>query len=66
VTVDGGTKCFSTDSGVPLVARGVDAATRYAFFGDEHGKLLLAQGRAARGRCWARAWSSSRRTATRP
>lgn len=44
VTVDGGTKCFSTDSGVPLVARGVDAATRYAFFGDEHGKLLLAQG----------------------
>lgn len=44
VTVDGGTKCFSTDSGVPLVARGVDAATRYAFFGDEHGKLLLPQG----------------------
>jgi 3-hydroxy-D-aspartate aldolase len=41
VTVDGGTKCFSTDSGVPLVARGADAATRYAFFGDEHGKLLL-------------------------
>ncbi len=42
VTVDGGTKCFSTDSGVPLVARGVDpAASRYAFFGDEHGKLLL-------------------------
>jgi len=42
VTVDGGTKCFSTDSGVPLVARGVDpVASRYAFFGDEHGKLLL-------------------------
>lgn len=49
VTVDGGTKCFSTDSGVPLVARGVDAATRYAFFGDEHGKLLLAQGAGSAG-----------------
>lgn len=40
VTVDGGTKCFSTDSGVPVVAKGVDAASRYAFFGDEHGKLM--------------------------
>ena len=40
VTVDGGTKCFSTDSGVPLVAKGADAASRYAFFGDEHGKLM--------------------------
>ena len=44
VTVDGGTKCFSTDSGVPLVAKGVDAASRYAFFGDEHGKLMPPQG----------------------
>jgi D-serine deaminase-like pyridoxal phosphate-dependent protein len=42
VTVDGGTKCFSTDSGVPIVAQGVDAASRYAFFGDEHGKLMFA------------------------
>lgn len=42
VTVDGGTKCFSTDSGVPLVAKGADAASRYAFFGDEHGKLMPA------------------------
>ncbi|MBB3637131.1 DSD1 family PLP-dependent enzyme [Variovorax atrisoli] len=40
VTVDGGTKCFSTDSGVPVVAKGADAASRYAFFGDEHGKLM--------------------------
>jgi len=44
VTVDGGTKCFSTDSGVPLVAKGADAASRYAFFGDEHGKLIPPQG----------------------
>jgi len=40
VTVDGGTKCFSTDNGVPVVAKGADAASRYAFFGDEHGKLM--------------------------
>ncbi|MGJ7556943.1 DSD1 family PLP-dependent enzyme [Variovorax sp. RB3P1] len=44
VTVDAGTKCFSTDSGAPLVARGVDASTRYAFFGDEHGKLMVPAG----------------------
>ncbi|SEK07065.1 MULTISPECIES: DSD1 family PLP-dependent enzyme [unclassified Variovorax] len=44
VTVDGGTKCFSTDSGVPLVAKGADTASRYAFFGDEHGKLMPVQG----------------------
>ncbi|MGJ7524448.1 DSD1 family PLP-dependent enzyme [Variovorax sp. GB1P17] len=44
VTVDGGSKCFSTDSGVPLVASGVDPASRYAFFGDEHGKLMLPAG----------------------
>jgi D-serine deaminase-like pyridoxal phosphate-dependent protein len=47
VTVDGGTKCFATDSGVPLVARGADPASRYAFFGDEHGKLLFAGERPA-------------------
>ncbi|MDP9928856.1 DSD1 family PLP-dependent enzyme [Variovorax paradoxus] len=49
VTVDGGTKCFATDSGVPLVARGADLASRYAFFGDEHGKLLFAGERPALG-----------------
>ena len=49
VTVDGGTKCFATDSGVPLVARGAEAASRYAFFGDEHGKLLFAGARPALG-----------------
>jgi 3-hydroxy-D-aspartate aldolase len=40
VTVDGGTKSFATDSGAPVVSRGADPATRYAFFGDEHGKLM--------------------------
>lgn len=49
VTVDGGTKCFATDAGVPLVARGVDPASRYAFFGDEHGKLLFAGARPSLG-----------------
>jgi 3-hydroxy-D-aspartate aldolase len=49
VTVDGGTKCFATDSGVPLVARGTDPSSRYAFFGDEHGKLLFAGSRPALG-----------------
>lgn len=49
VTVDGGTKCFATDSGVPLVARGTDPASRYAFFGDEHGKLMFAGERPALG-----------------
>jgi 3-hydroxy-D-aspartate aldolase len=39
VTVDGGTKSFATDGGVPVVARGVDLASHYAFFGDEHGRL---------------------------
>jgi len=41
VTVDGGTKCFATDSGVPLAARGAGPDSRYAFFGDEHGKLVV-------------------------
>ena len=49
VTVDGGTKCFATDSGVPLVAHGADPASRYAFFGDEHGKLMFAGERPALG-----------------
>lgn len=42
VTVDAGTKSFATDSGVPVVARGVNGPSSYAFFGDEHGKLIVA------------------------
>ena len=40
VTTDGGIKCFATDGPLPEVARGVDPASRYALFGDEHGKLF--------------------------
>lgn len=41
VTIDAGTKAFATDSGLPLVAHGVDGPCEYAFFGDEHGKLIV-------------------------
>ncbi|MBU6487608.1 MAG: DSD1 family PLP-dependent enzyme [Burkholderiales bacterium] len=41
VTVDAGTKSFATDSVAPVIARGVDGPSRYAFFGDEHGKLIV-------------------------
>lgn len=41
ITVDAGTKCFATDAGVPIVAHGADPASRYAFAGDEHGKLFV-------------------------
>ena len=41
VTVDAGTKSFATDSGVPIVARGVSGPSQYGFFGDEHGKLIV-------------------------
>lgn len=40
VTVDGGTKAFATDSGLPVVAGGAWPASRYVFAGDEHGRLL--------------------------
>lgn len=41
VTVDAGAKSFATDSVAPVVARGVDGPSQYAFFGDEHGKLIV-------------------------
>lgn len=41
VTVDAGTKSFATDSVEPIVARGLDGESRYQFFGDEHGKLIV-------------------------
>ena len=40
VTVDGGTKVFATDSGLPVVAHGARPGSRYVFAGDEHGKLV--------------------------
>lgn len=41
VTVDAGTKSFATDSVAPIVARGLSGPSQYAFFGDEHGKLIV-------------------------
>ena len=41
VTLDAGTKSFAADSVAPVVARGVQGPSRYAFFGDEHGKLVV-------------------------
>jgi D-serine deaminase-like pyridoxal phosphate-dependent protein len=44
VTTDGGLKCFATDGPAPEVAGGAPPGSRYAFFGDEHGKLILPEG----------------------
>ena len=44
VTTDGGLKCFATDGPPPEVASGAPPGSRYAFFGDEHGKLILPAG----------------------
>jgi 3-hydroxy-D-aspartate aldolase len=44
VTTDGGLKCFATDGPKPEVASGAPPGSRYEFFGDEHGKLILPPG----------------------
>jgi 3-hydroxy-D-aspartate aldolase len=44
VTTDGGLKCFATDGPLPEVASGAPPGSRYEFFGDEHGKLVLPTG----------------------
>ncbi len=44
VTCDGGLKSFATDGPEPEVAAGAPPGSRYAFFGDEHGKLILPPG----------------------
>jgi D-serine deaminase-like pyridoxal phosphate-dependent protein len=49
VTTDGGIKCFATDGPLPEVATGVDPASRYQLFGDEHGKLFPVGPRPALG-----------------
>jgi len=49
VTTDGGIKCFATDGPLPEVASGVDPASRYQLFGDEHGKLFPVGARPALG-----------------
>jgi D-serine deaminase-like pyridoxal phosphate-dependent protein len=47
VTTDAGLKSFSTDADAPLIAYGPKGAT-YSFFGDEYGKVVLADGYGAR------------------
>ena len=44
VTTDAGLKSFATDGPPPDVARGAPPGSRYEFFGDEHGRLILAAG----------------------
>ena len=46
VTCDGGLKCFATDGPAPEPAAGAPPGSRYEFFGDEHGKLVLSPGMA--------------------
>jgi D-serine deaminase-like pyridoxal phosphate-dependent protein len=44
VTTDAGLKCFATDGPVPVPAAGAPAGSRYEFFGDEHGRLIVPPG----------------------
>jgi D-serine deaminase-like pyridoxal phosphate-dependent protein len=44
VTIDGGFKCFATDGPVPELASGAPAGARYDYFGDEHGRIVFANG----------------------
>ena len=39
-------RCFATDGPAPEVAAGAPPGSRYDFFGDEHGKLVLPPGAA--------------------
>jgi len=44
VTTDAGLKCFATDGPVPVPAAGASPGSRYEFFGDEHGRLIVPPG----------------------
>jgi D-serine deaminase-like pyridoxal phosphate-dependent protein len=44
VTTDAGLKCFATDGPAPEPSAGAPAGSRYEFFGDEHGRLVLPAG----------------------
>jgi 3-hydroxy-D-aspartate aldolase len=46
VTCDGGLKCFATDGPNPEPVSGAPPGSRYEFFGDEHGRLVLPPGAA--------------------
>lgn len=41
LVTDAGLKCFATEGPRPEPARGAPSGSRYAFFGDEHGKLFV-------------------------
>jgi D-serine deaminase-like pyridoxal phosphate-dependent protein len=44
VTTDAGLKAFATEGPAPEPARGAPPGSRYEFFGDEHGRLILPPG----------------------
>jgi D-serine deaminase-like pyridoxal phosphate-dependent protein len=44
VTTDAGLKHFATDGPRPVIARGAPDGAEYYFFGDEHGRIELADG----------------------
>ncbi len=44
VTTDAGLKCFATDGPLPEPVSGAASGSRYEFFGDEHGRLVLPPG----------------------
>ncbi|QYE34206.1 DSD1 family PLP-dependent enzyme [Polymorphobacter sp. PAMC 29334] len=44
-TVDGGFKAFSTDADPPLVIAGAPDGSKYFFMGDEHGALIVPEGK---------------------
>jgi 3-hydroxy-D-aspartate aldolase len=44
VTTDAGLKCFATDGPLPEPLSGAPSGSRYEFFGDEHGRLVLPPG----------------------
>ena len=46
VTCDAGLKCFATDGPSPEPIAGAPPGSRYEFFGDEHGRLVLPPGAA--------------------
>jgi 3-hydroxy-D-aspartate aldolase len=46
VTADGGLKCFAADGPLPEILAGAPPGSRYEFFGDEHGKVVLPPGSA--------------------
>ena len=43
VTTDAGLKHFATDGPRPVIARGAPRGAEYYFFGDEHGRVELAE-----------------------